>query len=452
MMRFHVLACDYDGTLATDGRVDSETLAALEALRASGRRLVMVTGRRLEELLQVFPPIRLFDLIVAENGALLFHPDTGKEELFAEPPPRSFVEALVQRGVKPLETGRAIVATWKPHETTVLATIRDMGLGLQIILNKGAVMVLPADVSKATGLAHAVRRLGYSLHNTVGVGDAENDHALLASCACGAAVANSVPALKERADIVLRGDHGRGVCELIHKLLELDLADFSKRLSRPPIQLGTSTDGSAVSIPTYGWNVLIRSPRAHALVDVVRLFIQKLSGLKYQWCAITDGDCQLSVPEAVMLGTEARAPTTVELRHALEDPRQRLILNCAYLNALDRRSFLTGALTEFLEQRRRRGRPHWMIWVSNDKLLHDLPPPFAELGPGQILASTADATQLVGQLAQPYVHFVDACTRTVAGQVLVDARPADGTIQDWMFEQTDNAVRFDRRVDAPWGE
>ena len=61
-----------------------------------------------------------------------------------------------------MSTGRVIVATWEPHETIVLETIRDLGLELQVIFNKGAVMVLPAGVNKATGLAAALEQLGLS--------------------------------------------------------------------------------------------------------------------------------------------------------------------------------------------------------------------------------------------------------------------------------------------------
>ena len=69
-MRYLALATDYDGTLAKDGRVDEPTLEALERFRDSGRRLILVTGRELDELLEVFPQVDLFERVVAENGAL----------------------------------------------------------------------------------------------------------------------------------------------------------------------------------------------------------------------------------------------------------------------------------------------------------------------------------------------------------------------------------------------
>lgn len=50
-MRYVALATDYDGTLAHHGVVDGPTLEALRRLKESGRRLVLVTGRELPELL-----------------------------------------------------------------------------------------------------------------------------------------------------------------------------------------------------------------------------------------------------------------------------------------------------------------------------------------------------------------------------------------------------------------
>jgi len=78
-MRYVALACDYDGTLASDGRVAEPTLEALRRLRASGRKLVLVTGRELEELISVFPDLDLFEWVVAANGALLYEPSTRTE-------------------------------------------------------------------------------------------------------------------------------------------------------------------------------------------------------------------------------------------------------------------------------------------------------------------------------------------------------------------------------------
>jgi hydroxymethylpyrimidine pyrophosphatase-like HAD family hydrolase len=228
-MRYRVLAVDYDGTLAHDGKVDDATVAALRRFRASGRKLLMVTGRVMPELRATFGHVELFERIVAENGALVVDPVTGEERTLTATPKPEFVATLKKQGVSPISTGRVIVATWEPHEKAVLKTIRDMGLELQIIFNKGAVMILPTGVNKATGLKAALKMLGEMPESCVAAGDAENDHAMLALAGVGVAVANALPAVKERADLVTNGDHGAGVAELIDRILADDLADVTPK-------------------------------------------------------------------------------------------------------------------------------------------------------------------------------------------------------------------------------
>jgi hydroxymethylpyrimidine pyrophosphatase-like HAD family hydrolase len=224
-MRYLLLACDYDGTLARDGRVEASTLVALERVRASGRKLLLLTGRQLDDLRSVFTEVELFDTVVAENGALLYNPRTKVERTIAEAPPTALVETLRRRYI-PIAVGRVIVATWEPHEREVLETIRDLGLELQVIFNKGAVMVLPAGVNKGSGLLAALAALELSPRQVVGIGDAENDHAFLSTCEFAVAVANALQTIKERADVVTKGEAGAGVEELADELVASDLESW----------------------------------------------------------------------------------------------------------------------------------------------------------------------------------------------------------------------------------
>lgn len=231
-MRFTVLACDYDGTLAAHGSMGEAVVKALENCRASGRKLVMVTGRELPELLEVCSHVRQFEWIVAENGGLLYNPASGEAKPLGPAPSAEFVATLKRREVQPCTTGAVIVSTLQPHETVVLQTIRDLGLEMQVIFNKGAVMVLPSGINKATGLAAALHEMQVASENVVAVGDAENDHALLESCGAGVAVANAVPLLKAHADWVTDHENGAGVEQLIARLIETDLADIHTKTSQ----------------------------------------------------------------------------------------------------------------------------------------------------------------------------------------------------------------------------
>lgn len=227
-MWFCALASDYDGTLARHGTVDEATLAALRNLKAAGKRLILITGRELPSLQGVFSYSDDFEIIVAENGALLYFPATQEERSLAAAPQERFIAALRAKGVEPLSVGRSIVATWTPNETLVLETIRELGLDWQLIFNKGAVMCLPPGVNKASGLSAALEHLKLSPHNVVGVGDAENDQAFLSACGCSVAVANAIDSVRENADIRASLDHGAGVAEFIDRWLADPCATFAE--------------------------------------------------------------------------------------------------------------------------------------------------------------------------------------------------------------------------------
>jgi len=128
--------------------------------------------------------------------------------------------------------GKVIVATREPWQETALETIRDLGLELQIIFNKGAVMILPSGVNKASGLLAALDELAVPAVSTVAVGDAENDDALLKACGLGVAVANAVPGLLESADWIAPGANGSGVAAVAHQLLRDDFASIRPRQGR----------------------------------------------------------------------------------------------------------------------------------------------------------------------------------------------------------------------------
>lgn len=231
-MQYLALATDYDGTLAQDGHVEHATLQSLVQLRASGRKLILVTGRELPDLQATFPQWQRCDCIVAENGALLYWPDGDHEQVLAEPVSEAFIDEMARRDVKPFSVGRVIFATWRPHEAIVLEVIQQIGLGYQIIFNKRSVMVLPAHVNKASGLQAAQARLSLKAEQVAAIGDAENDHAFLDACGVAVAVDNALDAVKQKCDLVTAGDHGRGVIELIDRLLADDLQNLGPRQPR----------------------------------------------------------------------------------------------------------------------------------------------------------------------------------------------------------------------------
>ena len=218
-MNYLAIATDYDGTLAANGHADANAIAALQRVAARGCKLLLVTGRVLSDLKVIFPSSMQFDRVVTENGAIVFHPGSGKETLLCDPVPEKFVSALRRRGI-PVATGRVIAATHAGHAAMVREVIGELGLHLQIILNKESAMVLPAGVDKGSGLMRALDELKIPAQSAIGIGDAENDEALLAACGFGVAVANAVPALKQRASLVTQRPAGAGVAEAIARIFD----------------------------------------------------------------------------------------------------------------------------------------------------------------------------------------------------------------------------------------
>jgi HAD superfamily hydrolase (TIGR01484 family) len=360
-MRYFCLICDYDGTIAQDGRCAPSTVEALKRVRASGRRVVLATGRQLPELQEIFPEYEIFDRIIAENGAILYRPASKDWKVLADPPSAEFVEELRRRGVYPLSVGQCIVATWHPFESIVLDVIREMGLELQVIFNKDAVMVLPAGVNKATGLQVALNEMKLSPHNAVGVGDAENDHAFLAMCECSVAVANALPALKERVDLVTKGDHGAGVEELIEKLLSEDLASLSPRLKRHQVLLGHAEGDGDFCLDPYESRLVIAGPSGGGKSTTVAAIVERLVEKKYQVCVFDpEGDYD-EFEQFVTLGGPQRVPGVSEILEVLNAMEHSLSVNLLGVPLADRPGMFMSLLSRIQELRAKTGRPHCIV-------------------------------------------------------------------------------------------
>jgi len=360
-MRFHALATDYDGTVAQDGRIDEPTIKALERCKESGRKLLLVTGRVLPELKVVCSCLPLFDLVVAENGALLYDPATDEETPLGAAPTEGFLQALADHGVPSPSIGRVIVATWAPHEVAVLKAIAAVQLEYQVIFNKGAVMVLPSGINKAFGLTAALTKLKLSPHNVVGVGDAENDHAFLELCEASAAVANALETVKTRVDLVTERDHGAGVTQLIDMLLEDDLVDLESKLSRHNILIGHAHDGAEVAIRSSRNNVLIVGKSGAGKSTLATALVERLHEHHYQFCVIDpEGDYQ-GFEGAISFGTADHPPDGDELVRFLETTDQNAVVNLIGVRLADRPAEFVKLLSALQHLRTKTGRPHWII-------------------------------------------------------------------------------------------
>jgi hydroxymethylpyrimidine pyrophosphatase-like HAD family hydrolase len=452
-MQFHALAVDYDGTLATDGRVDDDTIAALRRFKESGRRLVLVTGRIVDQLLHVFPQIRLCDLVVADNGAVLYDPETEERHKLAEPPPREFIEELARRGVPSIEVGDVIVATWEPHETTVLKTIRDLGLELQIIFNKGAVMILPTGVNKATGLCAALTKLCLSHHNAVGIGDAENDEAFLRLCEASVAVDNALDVVKRQVDIVTRGARGAGVTELIEALLEDDLQKL-RHPSRRGIVMGADLEGREFRVPVYGTRVLVTGGPAGGKSKFAVSMLEQLIEHKYQVCVIDPEGDYHGMKEPVVLGTIEQPPEVEEIIEVLNDPAKSCVVSLFGASHEQQPPLFARVLRALMEYRSQTGRPHWYLI---DEAHYPLPAKWkpAEELPLDDLRSVMYITAFIEELPQALLQNIDlfvaigddpTTSLVKYCELLAEPAPELGPPAD---QQEHHAIAWWRREGAP---
>jgi hydroxymethylpyrimidine pyrophosphatase-like HAD family hydrolase len=386
-MRFAVLACDYDGTIAREGKVDDKTAWDLGRVRTAGRRLILVTGRDLPALRSVCPHLELFDRVVAENGALLYRPDDGSERPLADAPPPALVERLSSNGI-PVDTGRAVVFTWRPNEVAALEAIAELGLGHQVILNRQAVMVVPPGVTKGTALLSALDELHMSPHNTVAVGDAENDHDLLANVACGVAVADAVPGLLDGADHVTEAPGPEGTRELIAALLDDDLASWD--VDAEPVLLGHEPDGTDVVWRPVGPSLLVTGGSGSGKSTLVSALVERLTTAHYQLVIVDpEGDFE-DLPDAVSVGTPQTAPSVQEITDLVEAGTGSTVASLLAV-AMDDRPGVTGELLgRFAELAARIGRPHAVVIdEAHHAFPHAAPVDIGTLPSGLVLVSNA---------------------------------------------------------------
>lgn len=364
-MLVHVLACDYDGTIAA-GRVADSTKAALARVRESGRKLVLVTGRMLSDLRRVCPETdHTFDAIVAENGGVLYLPAAREIRTLGEAPEAALVDALRRRSV-PFELGSSILATTARFAEPALAAIRETGVERTLVFNRGAMMLLPGGVTKGTGLEAALDAMELSIHNVVGIGDAENDHAFLSLCECAVAVADAVDALRERADYVTRAPGPLGAVEAIEEHVLTDLAGLASKLRRHRLVLGAREDATPVVVDAHRTTLLVVGPSGTGKSTLTGVLVERLVETGRSVCVLDpEGDYQTlgELERVVVLGGKAERtlPSTEELAQLLRRPKAGLVLNLSAMSRSEKVAYGTQALGAIAAARSVTGMPHWLV-------------------------------------------------------------------------------------------
>ena len=357
---FRAIALDYDGTLTSTGRLDATILSTLRTLREERLRLVLVTGRIPWELLELCPHAEeLFDRIVWENGAVVW--GVRGARVLAPPVPAELEEALSRRGVA-LRRGQAILAGHARDAVVALEEIGRLGLEVQVVRNRQEMMLVPAGVSKGTGLFDALGDLGISRHSTLAVGDAENDHSLLGACELGVAVANAVPSLKEAADVVL-GEAGSG--GLSRFLLgPAVLSDETPEPRRFQAFVGTFEDGSPARVPASGVNVLVTGGTMSGKSHLAGLLAERLLWLGYSLCVLDPEGDHVSLGRmrgVLTVGGNEPLVAPEQLPRLIEHRFGSIVVDLSFLDPHEKMAYCRAALEELSALWNDTGLPHWLF-------------------------------------------------------------------------------------------
>ena len=452
---FHAVAIDYDGTLSTTDRPAGAVLSALAENRSAGRRVILVTGRILSELHAVFPDVdRHFDLIVAENGGVLS--SQGVERVLAVPVAKDLDDALAERHIA-FRRGLVLLACDAHDERAVLAQVRRLGLECQLIRNRGSLMVLPSGVSKGSGLLEALADLGISRHNTIAIGDAENDHSLLDVSELGVAPANAVDALKAHADITLELPDGEGVARFLRESVVAGVERVHP--TRWRIELGTLPGGAPLWVPASQLNMLIVGASGAGKSYVAGLVAEGLIGLGYSVLVVDpEGDhIGLATLRGVtLIGGTAQLPPAEQLAALLTDRSGTVVVDLSSVAPSERAEYLRAAPRAVETQRQLSGLPHWVIVdEAHDALGRaDRDPLFLEPGltgyclatyrPDDLPAEALLSTDVL--LALPGGDDPAGTTDLVAAASVISHSRAEQVVHG---VEPGQAILVDRRSDGP---
>ncbi|HEU4368697.1 MAG TPA: HAD-IIB family hydrolase [Methylomirabilota bacterium] len=372
-MRLQALAVDYDGTLASHDRLADGAAVALERARRTGLRLILVTGRTFFELTRVCARLDLFDAVVAENGAVLHFPSDDAICDEGPPPPLRLIAELDRRSI-PFQTGRVIVGTGHSYEAEVRAVLAAAGVDLRLVRNRAALMLLPAGVSKGSGVRRAMQRLGVSFHDVLAIGDAENDVDLFAACGYAACPGSAVAEVAAVADWVFPGDDGAAVVRAIEGPI-LGGALPPARTARERIELGwAGATSERVTIPARGVNVLVHGDSLSGKSWLTGGLVERLVGREYATCVIDpEGDYQGLADAAGVTWVEvddARA-WDAALATLARDPAASLVVDLSAPSHDRKLDLIRHGLQAIARVRAQHGRPHWTILDEAHYWLHE---------------------------------------------------------------------------------
>ncbi|MBI4143257.1 glycosyltransferase, partial [Candidatus Woesearchaeota archaeon] len=206
---------DFDRTI-TDmpGIIDESVLKELESLN---KPLILVTGRTIGYVKNLYRKFPIWDCIVAENGSCVYFPSSG---LFWNFTSDKFEEAkrILRKSGFPASFGNAVISVSKMLESRLKKVLQSVINYIGFRTNVDEVMVLPRGVDKGISIKLVLSYMGIDPKKTIIIGDGENDIDLFVNPGFKVAVANADARLKLFADEVTEKPSTKGILEIIEKL------------------------------------------------------------------------------------------------------------------------------------------------------------------------------------------------------------------------------------------
>eukprot|EP00913_Durusdinium_trenchii_P013395 g12576.t1 len=264
----------------------------------------------------------------------------------------------LMRGID-FKVGRCVVEMEAEFADVAIELIRELELPLAITFNRGRMMLLPASISKSSGLRQLLDTLGASVHNAIGIGDAENDHELLTCCEHGVAVSWGSTRLKESANDVIQGEGPEAVADYIDRIsAELRLPIESSSHRKVVLE---EIDGHApFEMLIRGRNVLVAGDSKSGKSWFAGMLVEQqiLQGYTvYAFDPEGDYSSLASLPNTVVLGGGRLLPHGDDLKMLLQQGIS-VVLNLSHLQHNEKCEYIQRHLPLVADYRRERGFPH----------------------------------------------------------------------------------------------
>ena len=264
-----LIASDVDGTLLDDTEtITARTRAAVAAAVDSGSRFILATGRPPRWIAPVVDALGFAPMAVCANGAVLYDPDTDRvisaRTLSADqlmklaevvgrvmPGAGLAVERIGERAhdaatpqfvsspgyehawLNPDNTEVSVADLLSQPAIKLLirkadATSAEMAAELTAHLgdaaeltystNSGLIEVVPAGITKATGIEELIAPLGIAVGDVVAFGDMPNDLPMLRRAGHGVAMGNAHPQVLAAADEITAPNTDDGLAQVLERL------------------------------------------------------------------------------------------------------------------------------------------------------------------------------------------------------------------------------------------